>query len=601
MAAKKITEYTADASPTSDDLVLTVNDPGGSPANRKVTLANLYAAFASWFTTVGVAAVRWLGGSAPSTPAAGSATLYAKTSGGHTYLYLLDETGTEYELGRLVYEAVTGGFPTAAASESVLKNTLADGNVLSLRNLDTAGYSALTARTADGHEVLAMGYGNPAAFAVFADANYIQSWSGISGAGNPKRFILTMDGNYGPSGSGFRFYVRQSLETNGDIKFWQLLPSSVTQKELVHIDAVNNRVLIGYNAGNSPEQLLHLVDGAVVHDEFGADAATYLSRNAGGSASAKTQTAALTSVISWVAQVYTDAGVYTGNIIAINGVAVDAPTSAARGSRIDMRVTPVGTTTLTTVLQILGTGITSALLATLQKVASPAQTSTATGTQNAFAVTSTFIRLNNATDITINGIAAGVDGQIAEFTSVGAGNCYFAHASGSASAADRLTNRVTSGVTPVAAGKGSIRFRYDGTTSTWRLLAHDQGDYIAIPFVAGDFTANGSMTWTVASGDVVLDKYMVVGRALQLHFRYITTTVGGSLNSTLLRLYPNGYTAPTAYSHFTYGNDNGTVAQVHIGGNSTSTTVSFVKADGTNWSAATDNTAVRGQVTIPLT
>ncbi len=40
-ADTKITGLTADTSPTSDDLVVTVNAPGSSPANRKVTLANL--------------------------------------------------------------------------------------------------------------------------------------------------------------------------------------------------------------------------------------------------------------------------------------------------------------------------------------------------------------------------------------------------------------------------------------------------------------------------------------------------------------------------------------------------------------------------------
>lgn len=41
MADAKISALTEDASPTSDDLTVTVNDPGGTPANRKVTLGNL--------------------------------------------------------------------------------------------------------------------------------------------------------------------------------------------------------------------------------------------------------------------------------------------------------------------------------------------------------------------------------------------------------------------------------------------------------------------------------------------------------------------------------------------------------------------------------
>src|SRR5689334_21476123 len=46
--SKKVTELTADTTPTSDDLVLTVNDPSGTPANRKVTLANLFFAMSPW-------------------------------------------------------------------------------------------------------------------------------------------------------------------------------------------------------------------------------------------------------------------------------------------------------------------------------------------------------------------------------------------------------------------------------------------------------------------------------------------------------------------------------------------------------------------------
>ena len=39
----KITQLTEDTAPSSDDLILTVNSPGGTPSNRKVTIANLFA------------------------------------------------------------------------------------------------------------------------------------------------------------------------------------------------------------------------------------------------------------------------------------------------------------------------------------------------------------------------------------------------------------------------------------------------------------------------------------------------------------------------------------------------------------------------------
>jgi hypothetical protein len=41
MADTKLTALTEDASPTTDDLIYTVHDPAGTPASRKVTIANL--------------------------------------------------------------------------------------------------------------------------------------------------------------------------------------------------------------------------------------------------------------------------------------------------------------------------------------------------------------------------------------------------------------------------------------------------------------------------------------------------------------------------------------------------------------------------------
>jgi len=40
----KITQLTPDTTPTADDLIIIVNDPGGVPTNRKATIANLFAA-----------------------------------------------------------------------------------------------------------------------------------------------------------------------------------------------------------------------------------------------------------------------------------------------------------------------------------------------------------------------------------------------------------------------------------------------------------------------------------------------------------------------------------------------------------------------------
>jgi hypothetical protein len=67
-----------------------------------------------------------------------------------------------------------------------------------------------------------------------------------------------------------------------------------------------------------------------------------------------------------------------------------------------------------------------------------------------------------------------------------------------------------------------------------------------VNFAAGNFTANGAMTWTVASarsGD--LSAYSIVGKTLTIWFS-ITGTVGGTPNSQLLIAIPGGFTAAAA-------------------------------------------------------
>ena len=79
VADKKITELTADTAPTSDDLVMTVNDPAGTPANRKVTLSNFIKGLSAFTGDTGSGGVKGL---VPA-PAAGDAAAgkYLKADG----------------------------------------------------------------------------------------------------------------------------------------------------------------------------------------------------------------------------------------------------------------------------------------------------------------------------------------------------------------------------------------------------------------------------------------------------------------------------------------------------------------------------------------
>lgn len=52
MADLKITQFSEDTTPTSDDLITTVNDPAGTPANKKMTLGNVVPSINSGVASV---------------------------------------------------------------------------------------------------------------------------------------------------------------------------------------------------------------------------------------------------------------------------------------------------------------------------------------------------------------------------------------------------------------------------------------------------------------------------------------------------------------------------------------------------------------------
>lgn len=153
------------------------------------------------------------------------------------------------------------------------------------------------------------------------------------------------------------------------------------------------------------------------------------------------------------------------------------------------------------------------------------------------------IRMNNASLATIRGIRAGYAGQVITFVSVGAGHVYFAHQNSNSSAANRLINAVTSGITPIAAGVGAITYRYDAETLRWRLVNHFQGKVIPIDYNAGDFTASGvGGTWDVGSGDLLTYGYYLKGNELSLGIVVTASTITGASNAALVWTIPNGWT-----------------------------------------------------------
>jgi hypothetical protein len=61
------------------------------------------------------------------------------------------------------------------------------------------------------------------------------------------------------------------------------------------------------------------------------------------------------------------------------------------------------------------------------------------------------------------------------------------------------------------------------------------------PFVAGNFTGKGAMTWTVALGNVVTNRYRIdADKTLEWILFLAGSTIGGALNNALFIAFPLG-------------------------------------------------------------
>lgn len=236
-------------------------------------------------------------------------------------------------------------------------------------------------------------------------------------------------------------------------------------------------------------------------------------------------------------------------------------------------------------------------------------TTTSTGTQNNFSITSggieaDVLRCNNASLLTLTGIVAPASpvkpGKKLIVYSVGAGRVDLAHENGSSTAANRFVNQATSAASSLAPGKGWAVYVYDDAADRWRMIAHDQGAFITPTFTAGDFTGNASMTWTVESADRDIMGYRLVGKFLHVTFHVATTTVGGT-PSTVLQIGNaqwGGFTAALSY-HTGWALDNGTPQTNLVTPNGT-VIQNWVVSTG-NWTASTNNTLVSGTILFEVT
>lgn len=122
------------------------------------------------------------------------------------------------------------------------------------------------------------------------------------------------------------------------------------------------------------------------------------------------------------------------------------------------------------------------------------------------------------------------------------------------------------------------------------------GALVAVPFNAGDFTASGSMTWTVAAGNVTTFAYRLIDHMMRVVFFFSATSVGGTASIYLRVLIPGGRRAARVAQDLVTIIDNGVrvVGEVSVAGAGVSR-IAFNRQDAANLSLSAGATYVIGQ------
>lgn len=152
-----------------------------------------------------------------------------------------------------------------------------------------------------------------------------------------------------------------------------------------------------------------------------------------------------------------------------------------------------------TVGDAVANNITARALTDIESILQSASVITTTGTSAALALPTgagnLVIFANNATALTVQGIAAGSDGQHLTIFSIGAGNLIFQNQNVGASAANRLITPQANDQT-LTAGVTQASFIYDLTVARWRMY---------LPTSLSTLDLIGATTQTVsASGHAAL-------------------------------------------------------------------------------------------------
>lgn len=119
------------------------------------------------------------------------------------------------------------------------------------------------------------------------------------------------------------------------------------------------------------------------------------------------------------------------------------------------------------------------------------------------------------------------------------------------------------------------------------------GAWTTPAFSAGNFTAGGAQTFTVAAGDVTTYAYKVMDKTMFLNIVVEAGSVGGTPDAELRVAIPGGFVSAKAMQGICYLADAGSLVTgwfyIVAGG----TYISFYRNNFANWSASVNDTNVR--------
>lgn len=136
---------------------------------------------------------------------------------------------------------------------------------------------------------------------------------------------------------------------------------------------------------------------------------------------------------------------------------------------------------------------------------------------------------------------------------------------------------------------------------TWTLEAVNMTSWLTPAYSSGSYTANGTMTWTVASGDVTSYRYLRTGTMMRVAFTIETSTIGGSVNTELRIAAPEGVTSAGTTGTLCLIRNGGTWAEGIVQAISGTTYLTISTLSGGNWTAGTDNCSVIGEIVYETT